>query len=124
MENVNLSKDLAVSYGCPVVLGVQAGREAETKMPTLRDGQETSNIEQSSDVSFGCWYPIKSNAPNTMIEGFKCTTNLFFIRLLKQKLGESSRTFPLFVDPERRTFASMAKNAQAPRPPAPAGGAR
>ena len=119
MENVNLSKDLAVSYGCPVVLGVQAGREAEDKMPTLRDGQETSNIEQSSDVSFGCWYPIKTQAPNTMVEGFKCTKNLFFLRLLKQKLGESSKTFPLFVDPERRTFKSMKKDdqpsAQSPR---------
>lgn len=115
MESVNLSKDLAVSYGCPVVLGVQAGREAEERIPTLKDGQETSNIEQSSDVSFGCWYPIKTHSPGAMIEGFKVTKNLFFLRLLKQKLGESSKTFPLFVDPERRTFDSMAKDsAQTP----------
>lgn len=121
MENVNQSKDLTVSYGCPVVLGVQAGREAADRMPTLEDGQETSNIEQSSDVSFGCWYPIKTHEVNTMVEGFKCTKNLFFLRLLKQKLGESSKTFPLYVDPERRMFKSMKKDDQ---PNAQRGGAR
>lgn len=111
MENVNLAKDLGVAYGCPVVLGVQAGREAEEKMPTLKDGQETSNIEQSSDVSFGCWYPIKTHAENTMLEGFKVTKNLFFLRLLKQKMGEASKTFPLYVDPEQRIFKSMKKGS-------------
>jgi replicative DNA helicase len=114
MEAVNLSKDLAVSYGCPVLLGVQAGREAidkarKDKIPTLQDGQETSNIEQSSDASFGCWYPIKSEAENSMISGYKVNKNLFFLRLLKQKLGEAPATWALHVDPERRTFGNMVK---------------
>jgi len=116
MESVNLCKDMAVAYGCPVILGVQAGRDAADRMPTLEDAQETSNIEQSSDVSFGCWYPIKSAKEGTMIEGsslsgkFPVNKNLFFLRLLKQKLGQSSETFPIYVDPERRLFANMSKS--------------
>jgi replicative DNA helicase len=112
MESVNLSKDLSVSYGCPVVLGVQASRDVlnrEDKIPTLQDGQETSNIEQSSDVSFGCWYPIKSEKEGKVISGYTVNKNLFFLRLLKQKLGEAPATWPLYVDPERRTFANMEK---------------
>jgi replicative DNA helicase len=111
MESVNLSKDLAISYGCPVVLGVQTGRESEKRIPSLQDGQETSNIEQSSDISFGCWYPIKSGADvGSMIDGkFKVTKNLFILRLLKQKLGPAPETWALRVDPERRTFGNMTK---------------
>lgn len=111
MESVNLSKDLAVAYGCPVILGVQTGRESEKRMPTLQDGQETSNIEQSSDVSYGCFYPIKSASDNPgMIDGkYKITPNLFILRLLKQKLGPAPQTWILHVDPERRTFGNMTK---------------
>jgi replicative DNA helicase len=114
MEAVNLSKDLAVSYGCPVVLGVQSSREVlnrSDKIPTLQDGQETSNIEQSSDASFGCWYPIKSEKEGSNIEGWTVNKNLFFLRLLKQKLGEAPATWALRVDPERRLFANMTKGS-------------
>jgi replicative DNA helicase len=113
MEAVNLSKDLAVSYGCPVILGVQSSREVLSrgdKIPTLQDGQETSNIEQSSDASFGCWYPIKSEKEGNMIDGWRVNKNLFFLRLLKQKLGEAPATWALHVDPERRIFANMSHN--------------
>jgi len=111
MESVNLSKDTAVSYGCPVILGVQTGRESEKRIPSLQDGQETSNIEQSSDVSYGCWYPIKSaQDKNAKINGiYPVTQNLFVLRLLKQKLGPAPETWMLHVDPERRTFDNMTK---------------
>lgn len=117
MEAVNLSKDLAVSYGCPVVLGVQSRREVlerGDKIPTLQDGQETSNIEQSSDVAFGCWYPIKTEKEGSTIDGCPVNKNLFFLRLLKQKLGEAPATWALHVDPERRLFTPMDKNAIQP----------
>jgi intein/homing endonuclease len=67
----------------------------------------TSNIEQSSDASFGCWYPIKSEKEGNRIEGWTVNKNLFFLRLLKQKLGEAPATWALHVDPERRLFANM-----------------
>ena len=113
MEAVNLSKDLAVAYGCPVLLGVQASRETlerDDKVPTIQDGQETSNIEQSADVAFGCWYPIKTEKPNAAINGYAVTKNLFVLRLLKQKLGPAPETFMTYVDPERRTFAPLTKD--------------
>ena len=118
MEAVNLSKDLGIAYGCPVVLGVQTGRDSidrkkKDKIPTLADGQETSNIEQSSDVSFGLWYPIKTEeiTPGKVPEiwGYPVTKNLLFCRLLKQKLGEAPILYALHVDPEKNTIAAMRK---------------
>lgn len=112
MEAVNLSKDLAVAYGCPVLLGVQACRETldrDDKVPRIDDGQETSNIEQSADVAFGGWYPIKTEKPGSSVGGFQVTQNLFILRLLKQKLGPAPETFALYVDPERRLFAPLTK---------------
>lgn len=111
MEIVNRAKDCAISFGCPVVLGVQAGRQSQThekdKFPTIDDGQETSNIEQSSDKMFGLWYPIKTEEPNTLIAGYKVDKNLLMLRLLKQKLGESPKTFVLRVDPEKNFIGKM-----------------
>jgi hypothetical protein len=119
MEAVNLSKDIGIAYGCPVVLGVQTRRDVmdrgEDKIPTLSDGQETSNIEQSSVVSFGLWYPIKSEKivigkPAPQVWGYPVTKNLLFCRLLKQKLGEAPITYALHVDPEKNTISAMTKD--------------
>jgi len=104
MEAVNRAKDAAIAFGCPVILGVQTGRqvmEREDKTPTIEDGQETSNIEQSSDKMFGVWYPVKTEKPGSSIHGVQVTKNLLVLRLLKQKLGEAPKTFALFVDPEK-----------------------
>ncbi len=117
MEAVNLSKDLGIAYGCPVVLGVQTNRAEQDrtdKLPQINDGQETSNIEQSSDVSFGLWYPIRTEAPGAngkfaMVNGYPVTKNLLFCRLLKQKLGEASITYALHIDPELNNITAMVK---------------
>jgi replicative DNA helicase len=104
MNIVDQAKDLAISFSCPVYLGVQATREVdkkETKIPDMDDGQETSNIEQSSDKSFGLWYPIKTEKENELVGEERVTKNLLVLRLLKQKLGEAPATFALYVDPER-----------------------
>ena len=112
MEAVNQSKDIAIAYGCPVVLGVQIGREIlerQNKVPRLDDGQETSNIEQSSDKVFGLWYPIKSEPEGSMICGHAVTKNLLIASLLKQKLGPAPVTCALFVNPEKNELANMAR---------------
>lgn len=117
MEAVNLSKDLGIAYGCPVVLGVQTNRAEQgrsDKIPMINDGQETSNIEQSSDVSFGLWYPIRTEEPGrngqpAVVNGYPVTKNLLFCRLLKQKLGEASITYALHIDPELNIITAMAK---------------
>ena len=110
LEAVNRAKDCAIAFGCPVILGVQTGRqvmERDDKTPTIDDGQETSNIEQSSDKMFGVWYPIKTEKAGDMIGGQTVTKNLLIVRLLKQKLGEAPKTFALYVDPEKNEIGSM-----------------
>lgn len=112
MEIVDTSKDLAVSMGCPVYLGVQAGRQVDDrkdKTPEMGDGQETSNIEQSSDKMWGLWYPIKTEDENSLIYGYKVTQHLFFATLLKQKLGEFPVRFSLYIDPAHNKFGELQK---------------
>jgi replicative DNA helicase len=121
MEAVNRAKDAAISFGCPVVLGVQTGRDSQSptrkdKLPTIDDGQETSNIEQSSDKMFGLWYPIKTEKEGDMIDGLPVTKNLLIVKLLKQKLGAAPKTFALYVDPEHNIIGSMSKPANAQTP--------
>jgi hypothetical protein len=76
----------------------------------------TANIEQTCDKAFGLWYPIKSEPWGTDIElvlgensrkAVKVTKNLLIARLLKQKLGDAPKTFPLFVDPEKNYLGMM-----------------
>lgn len=111
MEAVNRAKDCAIAFGCPVVLGVQTGRDVmrrDDKTPTIDDGQETSNIEQSSDKMFGVWYPIKTEQEGKLIDGIPVTKNLLIVKLLKQKLGAAPKTFALYVDPEHNVIGSIA----------------
>jgi replicative DNA helicase len=115
MEAVNRAKDCAIAFGCPVVLGVQSGRgvlDRQNKMPQIDDGQETSNIEQSSDKVFGLWYPIKTvGMTGSRIEtdsgSIEITPNLLMLSLLKQKLGPAPLNIRLYVDPERNIIGSM-----------------
>lgn len=114
MEAVNRAKDLAVQVGCPVVLGVQTGRQVldrESKQPQLDDGAETSNIEQSSTAVLSVWYPIKTEEVNDVIDiagqRVKVTPNILAVSLLKQKLGPAPVTLPLYVDPERNIVAGL-----------------
>lgn len=115
MEAVNRAKDAAISFGCPVVLGVQTSRDVINridKIPSINDGQETSNIEQSSDKMLSVWYPIKTEKPGSIIDGIPVTKNLLFVRLLKQKLGEAPVTAALWVDPEKNLLVSMTKKGE------------
>ncbi len=87
MEAVNRAKDLGVSFGCPVMLGVQAQRgvlNREYKLPRIDDGLETSNIEQSSDKTVSLWYPIKTEKKGTFIEseGVEVNENLLIMGIL------------------------------------------
>lgn len=116
MEAVNRAKDAAIAFGCPVVLGVQTNRklmEREDKMPSVEDGAETGNIEQSSDKMFGVWYPIKSVPEGKIITlpggSYTVDKNLLVVKLLKQKLGAAPLTFPIHVDPEKNILHSMVR---------------
>ena len=105
MEAVNKSKDLAIQMGCPVVLGVQAGRQVldrDYKLPRLEDGMETANIEQSSDKVISLWYPIKTEEKGDMIknDNIQVTENILIVGIMKQKMGIAPVSMPLWVNPE------------------------
>ncbi len=114
MEAVNKAKDLAIQFGCPVVLGVQASRgilSREFKLPRLDDGLETSNIEQSSDKAISLWYPMKTEELGVMIDavGVPVTENLLIVGLLKQKLGLAPVILPLHLDASRGVITSITR---------------
>lgn len=112
---VDTAKDLSIYFDCPVILGCQTGRqvlERGFKLPRPDDGQESSNIEQSSDAMLGVWYPIKSEKPGTMIEKYTVTPSLLVVGLIKQKLGPAPSTHYLFVDPAHNKIGSMTKPGQ------------
>lgn len=104
MEIVNRAKDCAISFGCPVMLGVQTGRDKDAKgeehIPRIDSGQETSGIEQASDVMYGTWYPIKTEKYGESCLGGIVGPDLMILRALKQKLGGSApHTFAMKIDP-------------------------
>jgi len=115
-ENVYRCKDMALAMGCPVIVGVQASRsvdERKWKLPSMRDGQETSNIEQASDKMLSVWMPKTSEQENTALQytynhkDVLVTENLLVLGLLKQKLGPAGMWWPLYVDPTRNEIGAM-----------------
>jgi len=113
MENVNLSKDLGIAYGCPVVLGVQVGRQVLDRaeaMPILSDAQESSAIEQTSDKVLGLWYPIKTRRGG-MVDNISVTPRMLIMELLKQKLGVAPISWILDIDPEKGTVEGARERA-------------
>lgn len=122
---VDTAKDLAIYFDCPVLLGCQTGRQVldrKFKLPRADDGQETSNIEQSSDAMLGVWYPIKSEKPGGKIAtGLKergkpaevvISPNLLVMGLLKQKFGPAPSTYYLYVDPAHNKIGSLSPEAE------------
>jgi replicative DNA helicase len=109
MNIVDRVKDMALAFTCPVLLGVQAGRQVldrKWQMPEIHDGQETSNIEQSSDKFISVWMPKTSQeiGSTLTIPGSKAKTpvtpNLLLLSLLKQKFGEAPKLLALYARPE------------------------
>lgn len=131
MEMVNRAKDCALSFGCPVLLGVQSRREVaerQNKMPRQDDAQESSNVEQTSDKVITLWYPHKTeqagsvvqttryaprkdngaySSPQVISEDWKVGPNLLLVGLPKQKMGATIDAVPVMVDPARSIFSDM-----------------
>ena len=106
---VDWANKLAFFCGCPVGLAVQAGRavdERRIQMPTMSDGQWTSNVEQSSDFSLGVWMPKTSRqvvvpAFANLTEDISVHDRLMLVGVLKQKDGPAGDVFKLHVEPEK-----------------------
>ena len=116
-ENVHRCKDMALAMGCPVVLGVQAGRQVdgrEWKLPQMGDQQESSNVEQTADKMLSLWYPSRSLRTGTEIQttDLFVEDNLLILGLVKQRLGPAGMWWPLYVDPARNEVAAMAREEE------------
>lgn len=107
--NVELCKDMAIQYNCPVYLGCQAGRqvaERDIKIPTRFDGLETSNIEQTSDRLLALYMPkfdhrlmdlLPTDYVTETSEPIYVTEDLLVVEVLKQKRGSTGIRIPLRV---------------------------
>lgn len=112
LNNVEGAKQLARDLACPVVLGVQAGRqclEREWKLPELGDGQETSRIEQVADKVLALWLPAKTEQPGAVLAntGWTVDDHLLVVGVRKQRFGESGKALPLHVDFATNVIAGM-----------------
>jgi replicative DNA helicase len=103
-ENVDKLKDLALAVGCSVVVGVQANREVDDRIPPIPqmdDGQWTSNIEQAGDKILSVVRPRKYRKEG---EDFGSTTVKgncqMLISILKQKMGAANEAKWVYFDPE------------------------
>lgn len=102
-ESLDRCKDAALAYGAPWVVGVQAKRDVDNRdlqIPQLADGQETANIEQSSDKVFSVVRPCKYRKTgetfgSVIVSGYK----QMLVSLLKQKLGVDNISEWITFDP-------------------------
>jgi len=102
-----LIKELAMRVGCPAWIGAQARRESddrEFKIPTTRDAQWASTIEQVTDKFFGIWRPWLTDKEKPPIQvgnkEYPITPELFLLQMSKQRFGEAGQTWGLHFRPE------------------------
>ena len=115
VENVDRCKDMALEMACPVMMGCQAKREVDArtvKIPQMGDGQETSNVEHSSDAILTVHmpktaYPIDEPLPLAYPVNTIVTENLLLVSVAKRKLGRAGAVFPMYVRPEINKIAAM-----------------
>jgi replicative DNA helicase len=102
-DNVDALKTMALRMKCPVVVGVQARREVDElkeQIPSMDDGQWTSNIEQTCDRVISLVRPCNYRQDGelfgkTTVEG----RNQLLITVLKQKLGPANYAKWVSFDP-------------------------
>lgn len=87
-------KNLALGFGVPLAVGVQASREVEDlkeQIPEMHHAQWTSNIEQSSDRVLSLVRPVRHRAQGETF-GTRVVSgqNQLLINVLKQKLAEAN----------------------------------
>lgn len=107
-------KELALRIGAPAVVGVQAGRDVDSrriKIPEFRDAQWASSIEQTSDKVFGLWRPYQTEERDAIIEvsdrRFEVTPELLLIRMLKQRGDAGRYTWGMYFDPAYLKLAEL-----------------
>ena len=117
LRNVDALKQLARQCGCPVVNGVQAGRDCltrEFKLPEIGDGQETSRSEQDADKVIALWYPCKTEVDGAVVQelDIRVDDRLMIFGIRKQRHAASGQIFPLHFDPETNTFTDWVERVE------------
>ena len=107
-SNLERCKDLAMQYKVPCDVAVQARREVDDynklRLPTMKDGQWSSNIEQTSDKVFGLTRPFLYMQEGSEIkrDGFtyRVGPRTLVCKVLKQRWGPAGdKAFILDFNP-------------------------
>ncbi len=114
MEIVDRAKDMALAFHTPVMLGSQSGRKVQSRqwrLPQKDDGQETSNLEQSSDSMLSVWMP-KNDYPagESVVYGDKSylvTDDLLILGVMKQKFGIAPKIFGFRVNAAKNLIGEL-----------------
>ena len=101
------AKEVAKRCGCPAIVGAQSRREVddrEFKIPTQRDAQWASSIEQATDKFFGLWRPWLTDRGKDPIKidgtEYPITENLLIMEMSKQRFGPAGHRWGLHFRPE------------------------
>ena len=99
-------KELAKRIGAPAFVGAQARREVddrEFKIPTMRDAQWASAIEQVTDKFFGMWRPWLTDKDKEPIQvgglPIPITEELMIVQMSKQRFGPAGFTWAKHFSP-------------------------
>jgi replicative DNA helicase len=120
-DAIERTKQLSLQIGCPIIMGAQASREVDTykyPIPTKRDAQESSGIEQVVDKFFGIWRPwlTMDHYSNFQFGGHTLTVTpeLFILAMRKQRKDDGSHYFITHFDMAELSLAELELNSQEP----------
>jgi replicative DNA helicase len=100
------AKDIALKYSVPVIMTSQLGRQVEDRtppMPLESDYKESGNVEEDADLAMSMFYPFKYYNEGEPIPGSQdrvCSKNQVYIRIHKQRGGESNIGTWVWFDPK------------------------
>lgn len=116
-----LVKRLCQRIGVAGVMGVQAGREVDSRkpqIPELGDCQWGSAIEQAVDLALATWRPSTTQELNSTVHlagrDFTVTEELMFLRMLKQRGDQGRWTWPVTFQPQYLRLEEMELRREAP----------
>jgi len=115
------AKELAKRIGVPAFVGAQARREVddqEFKIPTTRDAQWASIIEQVTDKFIGLWRPWLTDREKKPIPvggaEVPITENLIIIQMSKQRFGPAGFTWAKHFNPAQLELCDLELRREEP----------
>lgn len=103
--NMDKAKNISFAVASPVVLGIQAKRECDSRddpLPGMSDGEWTANVEQSSDMQIALIRPCQYFEQN--VQNYRGVTVTGYQQMLiachKQKMTEANFATWVNFDPK------------------------